>query len=202
MSREEVADSQRTRMLYGMADAVAEKGYANVSVADVLKRAGVSRETFYAQFAKKEDCLLAAYEATVAVIREDLREVVPAAPGEADAPVDRFRRFVDCYLDGLAGEPTLAWTFLIEIHSAGPEAVKRRVEAWSQGIDAISQLVGAETERQRFTCAALFTALIGLVTQRVGAGEIGKLGEVRDPLLEFARSALEAVDLGKSAERS
>jgi AcrR family transcriptional regulator len=34
-------------MLRAMADAVAEKGFAWVTVADVISRAGVSRETFY-----------------------------------------------------------------------------------------------------------------------------------------------------------
>src|ERR1700721_2340996 len=54
LPREQVLASQRGRMLQAIAEAVADKGYARVTVADVISRAGVSRETFYEQFEDKE----------------------------------------------------------------------------------------------------------------------------------------------------
>src|SRR5438270_860325 len=60
-----VRETQRARMLEAMVQAVAEKGYAHVAVADVIERAGVSRKTYYEQFANKEGCFLAAYDAGV-----------------------------------------------------------------------------------------------------------------------------------------
>jgi AcrR family transcriptional regulator len=42
-----------------MVGAVAAKGYAATTVADVLVRARVSRSAFYEQFRDKEDCFLA-----------------------------------------------------------------------------------------------------------------------------------------------
>jgi AcrR family transcriptional regulator len=45
MSGDEVAASQRRRMLAAMVAAVAEKGYVAVAVADVISRARVSRAT-------------------------------------------------------------------------------------------------------------------------------------------------------------
>ena len=42
LTREQVTTSQRERMLVAMADAVAELGYAKTSVAEVIRRAGVS----------------------------------------------------------------------------------------------------------------------------------------------------------------
>ena len=51
-----------------MAQVVAEKGYAATTVADVVERAGVSRRTFYEQFADKEACFLAAYDVGLAVV--------------------------------------------------------------------------------------------------------------------------------------
>src|SRR5215211_3537803 len=62
---EVVWESQRGRMLAAMATAVGEKGYAEVAVADVIARAGVSRKTFYEQFDNKLGCFLAAYDAGV-----------------------------------------------------------------------------------------------------------------------------------------
>src|SRR6266550_4193374 len=55
-----VTPSARGRMLEAIAQAVAMKGYAATTVGDVIARAGVSRKTFYEQFADKEDCFYAA----------------------------------------------------------------------------------------------------------------------------------------------
>ena len=53
LSREEVARSQRDRLVRAMADVMAEKGYARTSVADIVRGAGVSRESFYERFGSK-----------------------------------------------------------------------------------------------------------------------------------------------------
>src|SRR6266498_996015 len=50
LTRETIVASQRGRLLDAMAAAVAEKGYAETTVSDVVDRAGVSRRTFYEQF--------------------------------------------------------------------------------------------------------------------------------------------------------
>ena len=63
LTRDVVVASQRTRLVDAMAQIVAEKGYPATTVADVVERAGVSRRTFYEQFADKEACFLAAYDA-------------------------------------------------------------------------------------------------------------------------------------------
>jgi AcrR family transcriptional regulator len=79
--RQIVWESQRERLLGAMADAVAEKGYANVAVADVIERAGVSRKTFYEQFENKQECFLTAYDAGVDLMMETIDEAI-AATGE------------------------------------------------------------------------------------------------------------------------
>jgi AcrR family transcriptional regulator len=53
--------SQRERLISGMVAAAARHGYAKASVARVIAQAGVSRATFYEQFADREECFLAAY---------------------------------------------------------------------------------------------------------------------------------------------
>ena len=61
LSREVVVRSQRERMVEAMISVVAMKGYTETTVADIISTAGVSRATFYEQFADKEDCFIAAY---------------------------------------------------------------------------------------------------------------------------------------------
>ena len=111
------------RMLAAMVQAVADKGYARVAVADVIERAGVSRKTFYEQFANKEDCFLAAYDATV----DDLLATIDGAL-EALAPdwLAAHRAAVGAYLEALAASPEFAKAFLIEVLGAGAEALDRR----------------------------------------------------------------------------
>ena len=81
LSRAQVAESQRHRLLQAMADALAEKGYTNTSVADVLTRAGVSRETFYQQFPSKEECFLETLDHASRILLE--RVGASAGSGEA-----------------------------------------------------------------------------------------------------------------------
>jgi AcrR family transcriptional regulator len=121
--REVVARSQRDRLLIAMADAVAAKGYGNVAVADVIERAGVSRRTFYEHFANKEACFLAAYDAGVDTLLAAIEQAEAAAGG---GMLERARAGTETYLTTLAANPAFAKTFLIEVLSAGPEALTRR----------------------------------------------------------------------------
>ena len=112
-----VREAQRGRMLAAMVQAVADKGYARVAVADVIERAGVSRKTFYEQFANKDDCFLAAYDATVDELLATIDEAL-----EALAPdwLAAHRAAVGAYLETLAASPQFAKAFLIEVLGAGP----------------------------------------------------------------------------------
>jgi AcrR family transcriptional regulator len=80
-----VRSTQRARMLEAMVVAVADKGFARVAVADVVERAGVSRKTFYEQFANKEECFLAAYDAGVDGLMGAIDEALAQAVGDRAA---------------------------------------------------------------------------------------------------------------------
>jgi AcrR family transcriptional regulator len=60
-AREEVDAVQRGRLIAATTATVAEVGYAGLTVAQVIDRAGVSRRTFYELFTDTEDCFLATY---------------------------------------------------------------------------------------------------------------------------------------------
>jgi AcrR family transcriptional regulator len=120
-------ESQRARVLDAMGIVVAERGYANATVADVVRAAGVSRSTFYEQFASKEACFLEAYRAGVDGLNDRVRQAVHAAEGAGWRV--QLRAGIRAYLDGLAARPHLAQTYLLEIHHAGPEALQARDEA-------------------------------------------------------------------------
>ena len=119
------AKAHRRRLLEGMASAVAVKGYAAVTIADIVREAGVSRRTFYEQFASRSDCLLALYEAAsqraLAVLRSALD------PGRSWQ--QQLAPVLAAYLASLASNPPLLRTLYIEIWGLGPPglAARRRV---------------------------------------------------------------------------
>ena len=51
-----------------MFDVADRAGAANVSVAHVVERSGVSRRTFYETFVDREDCFLAAFDEALALV--------------------------------------------------------------------------------------------------------------------------------------
>ena len=129
----QVAGGQRERMLEAMARAVAAKGYAKVTVADVVALANVSRSTFYEQFTDKEDCFLQAYEEGAnAIIREVAVTVARAA---ADDWHERIRIGMSRYLEVLAADPDLARALLVDVLGAGPRAVNLRRKVFSNFVD-------------------------------------------------------------------
>jgi len=191
LSREAVARSQRERMLRAMAEAVCDLGYGNTPVAEVLRRAGVSRETFYEQFANKEECFLAAYDASATTLLNAM-----AAERDSEPPPrslgERLERALARYLQALAREPALARTFLVEVYAAGSAALARRVEVQARFAEALTVQLKAKGKKQRFACEAIVAAASALVTQRICAGRAAQLQELHDPLLRFARDSLEA----------
>ena len=129
--KEATGASQRARMLDSISRVVAEKGYARVTVGDVVSMAGVSRRTFYEQFKDKEDCFLAAYATgTDALIRE-MGEAALAVGEDAEWR-DVLRVAIDTYVGSLAANPEFAKTFLVDVLGAGPAAVELRRQVYEQ----------------------------------------------------------------------
>jgi AcrR family transcriptional regulator len=180
-------------MLAAMAEAVAEKGYARTAVADVIERAGVSRETFYEQFADKEDCFLAAYDTGVEALLEVMAEAVA---GSRAGPEKRLDRVLSAYFAAIAAEPAFARTFLIEVYAVGPRALERRVELQQRFVAMVAEIFGLESAShgasERFACEALVAAISSLVTSRVGAGRLDELDELRAPLVGLAHRMVPA----------
>ena len=122
LDRDVVEASQRTRPLEAVGRAVAERGYAAATIDDVVRRAGVSKKTFYEHFADKEDCFLAAYEAASEELLARVRE---AHAGDGDW-LERTQAGIVAYLRWLAADPALARVYLVEVAAAGPRALERR----------------------------------------------------------------------------
>jgi AcrR family transcriptional regulator len=184
LSRDEVLASQRGRMLDAICQAVAEKGYARTAVADVIERAGVSRETFYEHFADKEECFLAAYELAAETLRE---AVAGSQPAESADPLERYDQAMAAYLETMSRERAYARVFLIDVYGAGPAALSRRFRVFQAFVDLIAEIFDARSAADRALCEALVGAVSSLVTIRVAVGEFDELPGLRSQIREIAR---------------
>jgi AcrR family transcriptional regulator len=195
LSREEVRAAQRTRLLMAMVWVVAERGYAASTVAAVIKRAHISRETFYQHFADKQDCFLTAFDAASNLLIS-MMEAALGAP--EDPPLQRVDRVLATYLGALAAQPALARTFLIEVYGAGRAAVSRRLAVQERFAVAIGDVItGGESWGgldPAFVGRAMVGAVSALVTGCVDAGEYDELPRLRERLVALVAAVVDGAD--------
>lgn len=122
LGREHVAEIQRARLLAAMIDVCAERGSADVTVAHVVERAGVSRRTFYEIYGDREECFLEALDEGIA------RASRYALDGyDATARwVDRMRTALTALLVFLDTERATGRFLVVESLAGGDRAVSRR----------------------------------------------------------------------------
>jgi AcrR family transcriptional regulator len=179
---EVVARSQRDRLLEATMQIVAEKGYAATTVADLTKRAGISRTTFYELFADKEASFLAAYDNAVDVL---VRRISVAYEAEERWP-DRARAGLATLLEALASDPAQARLALVDVSSAGPAAqrrfraaIQRLTPFFDEGRDFAPGGRGLPANTSRMAAGAV----VGLISDELVAGRTDKLPSLLSDVL-------------------
>lgn len=110
---------QRNRILQAVRETVAEHGYANSTVMEIIIRAGISSKTFYKHFSDKLEAFRALMqitaEYTIAHIDSSLDAKVPWP--------ERVYASLECLISIVAEHPQTARLGIVEIQAAGPEAL-------------------------------------------------------------------------------
>jgi AcrR family transcriptional regulator len=193
-----VRASQRDRLERAVIAAVAEAGYAAVTVADIVRRAKVSRVAFYAHFRGKEDCFLAATGTGRRLLFGSVVRAARSVPAHAPAE-DALRAGCRAFLSFLAGEPAFARVFYVDMPAAGPLAVGRLHDATEQF--AVINRTWHERARDRHpdwpvVPAEAYLALAGatgeLVRATVRADRTKELPDLEDTLVSLHLSVLAA----------
>jgi AcrR family transcriptional regulator len=117
-----VREEQRRRLIAAVPGVAAERGFAAMSVADLVRVAAVSRNAFYANFGNKQECFAAAVEAGY----ERVFAVLTESCDWGASLEDRFEARLGAVLALLASEPDLARLILIEAPAAGHEEALRQ----------------------------------------------------------------------------
>ncbi|HYM54122.1 MAG TPA: TetR/AcrR family transcriptional regulator [Solirubrobacteraceae bacterium] len=122
LARNEVIRNQRTRIHGAMVEAVAENGYEGTSVKQVIGLAGVSRRSFYEQFANKEECFLATFD----LLADRGLQRVSRAYLEARGGLEgRLRAALGEFAETAASEHKAAVLVIVESQMAGAAGLLR-----------------------------------------------------------------------------
>ena len=187
LPREFVARNQRERLIAGLAEAVAENGYAGTTIAHITRHAAVSRRTFYEHFNSKDECFVAAYDTVMA----ELRQRVDQAFNEEEEWPQAVRAGISAMLEFLTAEPHLARLSMVEALVAGPVVVER----YDAAIQGLAPYFAAGREGRSAevlaglsptTEEALVGGMVSLISRRIFAERTEELESLLPDLVEFA----------------
>ena len=131
----QLAELQRARILSAVFDIAADRDAANMSVADIVERAGVSRRTFYELFEDREDCFLAAFGAAVSRVSERVLAAYESETGWRE----RMRASLTALLGFFDEQPLVGCLLIVESAAGGPRVQEARSAIVSVLIRAIDE---------------------------------------------------------------
>ncbi len=196
---ERMAKFQRGRILTAMAEVCAAHGAANVTVAQVVERAGVSRRTFYELFRDRETCFLAAFEEAIAratrYVLED-RDPTASWPARTRSGLTGLLRFIE-------QERGLGRLLVVDSLGAGARALARRAEVLARLVAAVDEgraELGARAEPPALTAEGVVGGVLAILHSRLLA--LGPVAE-ESPLALRGQlmSLIVAPYLGSAAAR-
>lgn len=195
MQAEAPSSEYAARILEGFTAALAEKGYAPTTIADIVAKARVSKRTFYEHFEDKEACLLASYHAATTLMQQAMQAAFEA---NADRPwPEQVEAVIDAYVTALETSPSLTRTALVEMAAAGPRALEMRRavhEAFARQLRAFVDRAHAAHPEVQPISAPLATAIVGgideLLLAQVEKGPQHRLADLRETASELLRAVL------------
>ena len=161
--QDDLLPDHRSRLVQGMAHAVAARGYAATTIADIVREASVSRRTFYEHFDGKAECLVALYEAASHNALQVLRGALdPAQPWDA-----QVEQALAAYLGCLASNPVLMRTLFVEILGLGPAGLASRRRVNDEIAGFILELVNGGRRRKQPLSPQMAMAIVGGINELV-----------------------------------
>jgi AcrR family transcriptional regulator len=181
-----VARNQRQRILAAVAEATAARGYARMSVEDVVRGAGVSRRTFYELFPNKDAVFLEAYDQVANLLLAGVRAAYEGETGFGPRVTAGFRAFLEL----LEASPAFARMCIVEVMAAGPEAVAKRTAVMGEFARLIEENAASELDSHgsvpRMHAQTIVAGAYEAVYRLIAAGETDELSTLLPDLVESA----------------
>lgn len=165
--------NQREQIVIAMSQLAGSKGYSATRMADLLAKANISAPLFYTHFRSKEECLLAAFDAELTAIEEQ----VVGAVSDAEGCARRAESGLGALLGALAAGPWRARLVTVEIKAAGKRGEQRYAQALLSFMTLIGE--GAASEAAQMTGSMI----AGAIAREVGGGRAAELESLLPELL-------------------
>jgi AcrR family transcriptional regulator len=185
LGHEEVIHHQRSRIHGAMVEAVAANGYAGTSVRQVVELAGVSRRSFYEQFANKEECFLATYDLIAARGVERVRNAYSASEGTLE---ERMRTGFRALAEGVVSNWKGARLAIVEAQTVGPAGLAR-LRATTAALERMLAASFAGEPHTRPPSTAIVRAILGgshwVLSRCLREGDESELPHLAEEMLRF-----------------
>ena len=159
----------RQRLLDGLAVSIAEDGYRDTTVADIVRRAHTSRRTFYEHFAGKEECFVA----LLAAVNDEMLRRIPAAVDPNSPWQDQVRQAIEAWIGFAESQPAITLSWIREVPSLSVPACRQDM---TQAFVGMIQML-CDTEPMR-------AAGIGPVPRELAVMLLGGLRELAATTVE------------------
>jgi AcrR family transcriptional regulator/DNA-binding MarR family transcriptional regulator len=182
LSRDQVTEIQRARLLTATSDALQALGYPRMTVAEIISRAGVSRKTFYDAFADREDCFLA-------LLEETITQAATLAGGAYYGRRqwrDGIRSALGKLLVLMESEPALARLWILETLKGGERVLERRAQALGRLAEAIGEgrsATGAACEPPDVVAMGVVGGVVEILHARLLSSSEEPLTDLLGPLM-------------------
>jgi AcrR family transcriptional regulator len=117
---------QRRRILRAVGEVVAERGYPDVTVELIVKRAHVSFKTFYKHFDGKEECFVALFEAVLTNTEHAIRQRLDAEPRPW---AEQVVVAISTLVEQVVADPVIARAIIVESPTVGTAITDRYEQA-------------------------------------------------------------------------
>jgi AcrR family transcriptional regulator len=183
----------RARLMAGMGTALLTLPYADITIADVVTQARVSKRSFYEQFPSKDACLLALCEQlterTLAVMSEGF---IKQATWQA-----QLTWVVQAYLSHIQVQPALIRTLCIELMALGAPGLAVRRSIQLRFVDFLLKQVESarqQESRHQAMTPVMALAVVGgineLILNAIEQGQTERLTALAPEVIAFIKAVM------------
>ncbi|HEY5287028.1 MAG TPA: TetR/AcrR family transcriptional regulator [Solirubrobacteraceae bacterium] len=187
LSDAEVAVDQRKRLIDAIIELAAERGYAATTVADIIKRAQVSRKAFYEHFEDRRDLLLAAFDSVSPASFEAIRD----AAQRGGRPSRQFEALMRRLCRVARESPGTIALETIEIAAVDPDGLERRERLMGAYGELLDDCLRAESEQPalpQLLARTLAGGAYRTIDARLRAGRADQLAALSTQLARWTRA--------------
>ncbi len=162
------------RILRSLAAVVAEKGYPAMTIGDIAARASISLSTFYANFADKEEAMLAAVDSGSSQM---LATTLPAFRRAPDWP-HAVRGAFGAMFAFCSAEPEYTTLGAVDVYAAGRRALEQRDEVMKTMEALLVPGFERNPEASPIAGEAIGGAIYSMIYDQIKAGGAKRMQEI------------------------